>query len=248
VVANARFGAVAAGEAVGMKLAEDSTRTVHSLGLEDLSMAVRYRRYLYELLEPYLGDSVLEVGAGLGDFAAQLAGRRRLVVTDSDPFCVWSLRERLGDRPEVEVRALDLQGEATIGAPVESVVAINVLEHLEDDEHALAAMRSVVVPGGRVLLLVPGYPALYGEFDLAVGHLRRYTPAALRHAVEAAGLHVVGGGARRRPVAADARPGQAVRPRRRAAGPRPGATLRAALRPVGALRRQRAVRLGRARR
>jgi SAM-dependent methyltransferase len=190
VVANARFGAVAAGEAVGMKLAEDSTRTVHSLGLEDLSMAVRYRRYLYELLEPYLGDSVLEVGAGLGDFAAQLAGRRRLVVTDSDPFCVWSLRERLGDRPEVEVRALDLQGEATIGAPVESVVAINVLEHLEDDEHALAAMRSVVLPGGRVLLLVPGYPALYGEFDLAVGHLRRYTPAALRHAVEAAGLHV----------------------------------------------------------
>src|SRR5215218_6631671 len=214
-----------------MKLAEDSTRTVHSLGLEDLSMAVRYRRYLYELLEPYLGDSVLEVGAGLGDFAAQLAGRRRLVVTDSDPFCVWSLRERLGDRPEVEVRALDLQGEATIGAPVESVVAINVLEHLEDDEHALAAMRSVVVPGGRVLLLVPGYPALYGEFDLAVGHLRHYTPAALRHAVAAAG-----------------RPGQAVRPRRRAAGPRPGATLRAALRPVGALRRQRAVRLGRARR
>src|SRR5215218_7099825 len=142
-----------------MKLAEDSTRTVHSLGLEDLSMAVRYRRYLYELLEPYLGDSVLEVGAGLGDFAAQLTGRKRLVVSDSDPFCLWSLRARLGSRPDVEVRALK-------------------------------AMGSTVVAGGNLVLLVPGYPSLYGEFDRTVGHVRRYTPAALRQAVEAAGLQV----------------------------------------------------------
>jgi SAM-dependent methyltransferase len=172
-----------------MKLA-DSMRTAHSLGLEDLSMAVRYRRYLFELLEPHLGDSVLEVGAGLGDFAAQLTGRRRLVVTDSDPFCVWSLRQRLGDRPEVEVGTLDLQGEVAVGWPVESVVAINVLEHLEDDVRALGTLRSLVVPGGNLLVLVPGYPSLYGEFDRVVGHRRRYTPAALRHAVEAAELDV----------------------------------------------------------
>jgi ubiquinone/menaquinone biosynthesis C-methylase UbiE len=54
------------------------------LGLEELSQAVRYRRYLFELIEPHLGDSVLEVGAGIGDFAAQLFGRRRVIVTDSD--------------------------------------------------------------------------------------------------------------------------------------------------------------------
>lgn len=173
-----------------MKLAEGPTRTVHSLGLEDLSTAVRYRRYLHELLEPHLGDSVLEVGAGLGDFATQLAGRRRLVVTDSDPFCVLALRDRLGHRPEVEVEELDLLGDATVRPPVESAVAINVLEHLEDDVRALRTMRSAVVPGGTVVLLVPGYPALYGEFDHAVGHLRRYTPATLRRAVEAAGLRV----------------------------------------------------------
>jgi SAM-dependent methyltransferase len=172
-----------------MKLA-DSPRTAHSLGLEDLSKAVRYRRYLFELLEPHLGDSVLEVGAGLGDFAAQLTGRRRLVVTDSDPFCVRSLRQRLGDRPEVEVGTLDLQGEVAVGRPMESVVAINVLEHLDDDVRALRTIRSLVVPGGNLVLLVPGYPSLYGEFDRVVGHRRRYTPATLRHAVEAAELEV----------------------------------------------------------
>jgi hypothetical protein len=146
-----------------MKLA-DSMRTVHSLGLEDLSSAVRYRRYLFELVEPHLGDSVLEVGAGLGDFAAQLTGRRRLVVTDSDPFCMSSLRERLGDRPEVEVETLDVR--------------------------ALGTLRSLVVPGGNLVLLVPGYPSLYGRFDRVVGHRRRYTPATLRRAVDAAELDV----------------------------------------------------------
>jgi SAM-dependent methyltransferase len=166
------------------------TDAVHTLGLEELTHAVRYRRYLFELIEPHLGDSVLEVGAGIGDFAAQLTGRRRVIATDSDPGCVSALQERLGDRPEVTVAALDLPGEVAIGAPVDSVVAINVLEHLEDDVGALRDLRGTVVPGGTVVLLVPGYPALYGEFDRAVGHLRRYTPVTLRRAVEAAGLRV----------------------------------------------------------
>ena len=166
------------------------TQADHTLGLEELSQAVRYRRYLFELIEPHLGDSVLEVGAGIGDFAAQLSGRRRVIVTDSDPACVSALRERLGDRPEVTVQTLDLPGEVAIGAPVDSAVAINVLEHLEDDVGSLRDLRGAVVPGGTVVLLVPGYPALYGEFDRAVGHLRRYTPATLRRAVEAAGLRV----------------------------------------------------------
>jgi hypothetical protein len=69
-------------------------------------------------------------------------------------------------------------------------VAINLLEHIEEDVRALEAMASTVVPGGNVVLLVPGYPSLYGEFDRAVGHVRRYTPATLRRAVEAAGLQV----------------------------------------------------------
>lgn len=169
---------------------EGSMGTIHTLGLEDLRAAVRYRRYLFDMIEPHLGDSVLEVGAGLGDFAAQLTGRKRLVVTDSDPFCLRSLRDRLGDRPEVEVQALDLLREVKVDPPVDSAVAINVLEHIEADVRALRTLGSIVVPGGNVVVLVPGYPSLYGEFDRAVGHVRRYTPAALRQAVEAAGLQV----------------------------------------------------------
>jgi hypothetical protein len=88
------------------------------------------------------------------------------------------------------VRTLDLLGEVAFDLPVDSVVAINVLEHLEQDVRALKAMGATVVAGGNLVLLVPGYPSLYGEFDRAVGHVRRYTPKALGQAVEAAGLQV----------------------------------------------------------
>ena len=163
---------------------------IHTLGLEDLSAAVRYRRYLHELIGPHLGDSVLEVGAGLGDFAAQLRGRGRVVVTDADPLCLRVLEERFAHRPEVEVQPLDLSGGFLFDPPVDSVVAINVLEHLDDDTKALMSMAGAAVSGGNVVVLVPGYPSLYGEFDRAVGHVRRYTPAMLRAVVEAAGLEV----------------------------------------------------------
>lgn len=149
----------------------------------------RYRAYQLELIERHCGDSVLEVGAGLGDFASQLTGLRRHVVTDVDPGCVARMAQRFADRPEVEARRLDLDGPlGDVGDPVSTVVAINVLEHFEDDSGTLASLAGLVEPGGRIVLWVPGYMQLYGEFDRRVGHVRRYTPATLRAAIEGAGL------------------------------------------------------------
>jgi SAM-dependent methyltransferase len=149
----------------------------------------RYRAWQHELISPHCGPEVLEVGAGLGEFAAQFSGLRRHVVSDVDPGAVASMAARFRDRPEVEARRLDLAtGDLDIGAPVSTVVAINVLEHLEDDRRALRALAGTVEPGGRVVLWVPGYQQLYGDFDRLVGHVRRYTPATLREAFEGAGL------------------------------------------------------------
>jgi len=160
-------------------------------GLEDASGADqrRYRAFQLELIAPHCGPSVLEVGAGLGEFAAQLTGLERHVVTDVDPGAVASMARRFADRPEVSARVLDLTvGAIDIGAPVSTVVAINVLEHIEDDSGALRDLASMVEPGGRIVLWVPGYQQLYGDFDRAVGHVRRYTPRTLTSAIVGAGL------------------------------------------------------------
>ncbi|HEY3687453.1 MAG TPA: class I SAM-dependent methyltransferase [Streptosporangiaceae bacterium] len=148
----------------------------------------RYRRYQYDLIAPHCGRSVLEVGAGLGEFAALFTGRDRVVATDVDPGAVAVMAERFADRPEIEARQLDLDGEVGIDEPVESVIAINVLEHFEDDIATLKALAGLVKPGGTIVLWVPGYQSLYGDFDRSVGHFRRYSPQMAGDAVTRAGL------------------------------------------------------------
>ena len=145
----------------------------------------RYRRYQYDLIAPYLGRSVLEVGAGLGEFAALLTDRDRLVVTDVDPDAVELLKARF---PEAEVSQFDLTEKARLDRPVDTAVAINVLEHFEDEAGVLKLLASSVVPGGTIVVWVPGHQSLFSDFDRRVGHVRRYTPASLRRAAERAGL------------------------------------------------------------
>ena len=149
----------------------------------------RYRAWQFELIAPHCGAELLEVGAGLGEFAAQFTGLRRHVVTDVDPGAVASMAERFRDRPEVQARWLDLAaGDLDTGAPLSTVLAINVLEHREDDQGALRTLARAVRPGGRIVIWVPGYEQLYGDFDRRVGHVRRYTPTTLREAFVGAGL------------------------------------------------------------
>lgn len=160
-------------------------------GLEEGDSAKpRYLQYQRDLIAPHCGRSVLEVGTGLGDFAAGFTTAERLILTDSDPGAVNVMKKRFGDRPEVETRIFDCPGELPLGRPVDTVVAINVLEHMEDDVGTLQAMARLVAPGGTVVLWVPAYQQLYGDFDRKVGHVQRYTPATIRAAGKRAGLTV----------------------------------------------------------
>lgn len=151
----------------------------------------RYRRYQYDLIAPHCGRSVLEVGAGLGEFSAQFTGLDRLVVTDVDPDAVEVLKTRFGGRPEAEAAQFDLAAGSRLERPVRTAIAINVLEHFEDDAAVLTLLAGSVEPGGTIVLWVPAYQSLYGEFDRKVGHFRRYTPGTLRDAAGRAGLEVV---------------------------------------------------------
>lgn len=148
----------------------------------------RYRQYQHDLIAPHCGRSVLELGAGLGEFAETLTDVDRLVVSDVDPTAVTVMRRRFAHRPEVEVQQIDLEHGVTLDEPVDSVITINTLEHIDDDVAAVRAMSDLVVPGGSVVAFVPGYERLYGDFDRKVGHVRRYTPRSLTSTFVSAGL------------------------------------------------------------
>lgn len=158
--------------------------------LEDLAGAVNYRRWLVDLALPYLGDDPLEVGSGLGDYAAdwRAAGVARLTVSEADPGRVAGLRARFAADAAVTVRELALP--VVEMSAYSAVVAYNVLEHIADDRAALAGFRGLLRPGGRVVLVVPAFGSAMGRFDRAIGHHRRYRARTLRAAVTAAGLQV----------------------------------------------------------
>jgi SAM-dependent methyltransferase len=77
-----------------------------------------------------------------------------------------------------------------MGERLDTVICLNVLEHVRDDMLSLASVHRLLQPGGRLVLLVPAMPSLYGTLDRALGHFRRYTAAELRHVFAAAGFRL----------------------------------------------------------
>src|SRR5207244_3944797 len=153
----------------------------------------RYTAFLWDLMRPYVGRRVLEVGSGTGVMTRYLSTREEVVASDVDPEYVELLRRTFADTPNVQVRFLDLARLGEDGlAPhrFDTVVCANVLEHVADDAASLRAMRALLAPGGRVVLIVPALHALYGTIDVAIGHHRRYTRDEIDAKLHAAGLEV----------------------------------------------------------
>ncbi len=163
---------------------------LQSSTLESLTSAVRYHDWLTALALPYLGNHPIELGSGLGDYAATWLdkGVPRITVTDADETRLEVLQRRFNGDDRVSVLGLDVFHPPI--AKHSSFVAYNVLEHIEDHVKALAAAHRLVAPGGAVLMFVPAFPFAMSEFDRAVGHVRRYRLATLRAAYEEAGLTV----------------------------------------------------------
>src|SRR5881296_1444642 len=160
--------------------------------LERMATAPRYNRWMFERLRPWIGRRVLEIGAGIGNMSAFLADRERLILTDTEAVYLARLRERFAGRPAIKVAPLRLPGfdPALAAERLDTVVCLNVLEHVENDGASLRAMRDLLAPGGRLVLLVPALRALYGTLDEALGHFRRYVPAELREKLGDAGFRV----------------------------------------------------------
>ncbi len=162
--------------------------------LETLSVAPRFNRWMADTISPWLGTRVLEIGAGMGNLTRQFCRRRKLyIATDSHAEYVDQLRMAFRHRPLVQVASLNLENEADFrqfDTPLDTVLCLNVLEHLEDDAGALRRIGNLLRPEGRLILLVPCNPNAFGSLDTALGHHRRYTRTQLTGLVESAGFDV----------------------------------------------------------
>lgn len=162
------------------------------LTLRRMQHLSRYTTWLYRQFEPFVGHRVLEVGAGMGTITQQLRHAREIVATDAQPKYLELLRRKFAADPRVRVCTFDLEQPppANLGSQFDTVLCLNVLEHVKNDTQALAGLRSLLAARGTLVLLVPGLQALFGTIDRAIGHYRRYEEAELRDKLREAGFEI----------------------------------------------------------
>ena len=156
-----------------------------------LSRAERYNRWIFNQLAPHIGQRVLEIGSGIGTLTRYLLGRELIVATDLNPRYLRLLANTFERHTRVRVQRLDLADfdPASLAATrLDTIVCLNVLEHIEGDRQALRRMWETLVPGGRLVLLVPAHQRLYGAIDQAIQHFRRYERRGLEAKLAEAGF------------------------------------------------------------
>lgn len=160
---------------------------------ERMKLATRYFEWQARMATRELGQRVVEVGCGLGNFTRHLLDRELVVSLDVVGDCVEHLKDRLPGHPNLEARCLDVQDPEFLslaGYRPDSVVCLNVLEHVQDDERALQHMHRVLPPGGRAVFMLPAFESLYGPIDQNLGHFRRYSKAGWRDLAARTGFRV----------------------------------------------------------
>jgi glycosyltransferase involved in cell wall biosynthesis len=160
--------------------------------LERLNRAPRFTKWMADVVRPYVGDRVLEIGAGIGNMSINLMPRTVYWATDVNPFYLNYLETLRPSRPYLHVAYTDgMKGESfPAGQDFDTIVCLNVVEHIADDASALRNIHDTLAEGGTAIVLVPFGPKLYGSLDEVLGHCRRYTEEQLATVAQQSGFHV----------------------------------------------------------
>jgi glycosyltransferase involved in cell wall biosynthesis len=161
--------------------------------LSELEHARRFNHWMAKTLRPFIGDRVLEIGAGIGNLTNQFIPRELYLASDINPHYIRYLESYSFGKPYLHVLNVDA-GEPEhfegLDRKFDTALMINVLEHVSDEEVALKNLWSAIETGGRAVILVPQHPSLYGTFDEVLQHRERYTPAKLENALKNAGFRI----------------------------------------------------------
>jgi glycosyltransferase involved in cell wall biosynthesis len=152
--------------------------------LNTLTGTPKYVSWITQIVRPHLGDTVLEIGAGIGTLSGRLMARRlRYVAAEADPLNLHALQNRFLRTPSVEVVPLDPENGddyARAGGAFDSVLCLNVLEYAESPSDTLSHIDAVLKQGGRVVVLAPQSKRLYSGLDQSLGLRRRFSAGDLR--------------------------------------------------------------------
>jgi len=160
--------------------------------LRQMAHAQNYQRWQFQMVAPFLGGEVLEVGGGIGNFTPQLASVARFVTSlEPNEYCFTQLRKKIAPLKNAAAFRVTVESLHEVIPPekkFDAVVLMNVLEHIKDDRAVLAELKKHLAPAGRIVVLVPACQWAFGSPDARLGHYRRYNKPYARALV--AGLEM----------------------------------------------------------
>ncbi len=158
--------------------------------LESMSQAVWYNRWTLRKFTKYLSGDILEIGCGIGNFTKSLEEFGNVWAIDINNDYLKQTKKIIGKNTKIGFGNIE-NGEFFFGnKKFDSIVCINVLEHIKDDIGALENLYSLLNKGGFLILLVPIHEFLYSEIDKSIGHFRRYKRSDLIYKLERSGFNI----------------------------------------------------------
>ena len=156
--------------------------------LEVISAADKFNQWMFNTIKPFAKGKVLEIGSGIGNISSQFLERDySIMLSDFRPEYCEALSGKFSEFSNLlgvkRIDLVDSEFESNYCDLLESfdtVFALNVVEHIEDDFLAISNCRKLLKKGGTLIILVPSYQFLFNNFDEELGHFRRYTLSKLR--------------------------------------------------------------------
>jgi 2-polyprenyl-3-methyl-5-hydroxy-6-metoxy-1,4-benzoquinol methylase len=170
-------------------MVNDFDQELHST-LESLDDAVNYANWITHLFQPFLQGEILEIGAGHGTMSERLSRYGNLTATEPYEEAALLLADRFREDSKISVHQADALS-AVKNQTFNSIVMINVLEHIEDDKGTVQILADSLTPNGHLAVYVPAFQLLYSKFDRDIGHFRRYRKKELEKLMTDAGLKIV---------------------------------------------------------
>ena len=161
--------------------------------LEIMSGATNYADWIFCKFKNFLGKRVVEIGAGIGNFTGKFLDRELVVAVDNYKPCIEYIKNRFADNNNIIPLEASIDSASILSLSIyspDTIVCINVLDHVENDIAALENMFSILTEGGKLILIVPAFQFMYGTIDRLVGHYRRYSKKDIETKLVNAGFYV----------------------------------------------------------
>jgi SAM-dependent methyltransferase len=167
--------------------------------LEAIASAKNFNKWMYETIQPYCKGEILELGSGIGNISDFfLKGGAQISLSDiRQNYCDYLQTEFSGNKNLKQVYRIDLvhpdfkNEYSRLIESFDTVFALNVVEHIEDDSLAIENCKKLLRPGGNLIILVPAYQSLYNRFDKELHHFRRYNKDGLIELFSKQGLEII---------------------------------------------------------